>query len=151
MSTDQIRKRVVLRAPRKRVWQALSDVNALSDWFGVKLPGKFAPGARLRGRVTHKGYEDSPFEITIERVEPEHTLSWHWHPNAIDPEKDYSTEPTTLVLFELEDHPDGTQLTITESGFDAIPSSRRFEAYQGNEKGWTMQMEAIQRYLAKAA
>jgi uncharacterized protein YndB with AHSA1/START domain len=151
MSTDQITKRVVLRAPRKQVWQAFSDVDTFGEWFGVRLSGKFAPGARLRGHITHKGYEGYPFEITIERVEPERVLSWHWHPNAIDPKTDYSVEPTTLVMFELEDDPDGTQLTVTESGFDTIPASRRFEAYQGNEKGWAMQMEAIQSYLAKAA
>jgi hypothetical protein len=78
-------------------------------------------------------------------------LSWRWHPGGIDPTKDYSGEPTTLVVYELEDVPEGTRLTLTESGFDQLPSERRREAYQGNEKGWTMQMESIQRYLKKAA
>jgi hypothetical protein len=30
----------------------------------------------------------------------------------------------TLVTFELEEVPEGTRLTITESGFDAIPLER---------------------------
>jgi uncharacterized protein YndB with AHSA1/START domain len=151
MNTDQIERSVVLRAPRAVVWHALSDVKTFGEWFGVKLTGTFSPGARLQGKVTYKDYEDYPFEIVIDRVKPEWLLSWRWHPNAVDPKVDYSSEPTTLVTFQLSDVPGATLLTVVESGFDAIPSSRRSTAYQGNEKGWAMQIEAIQRYLAKAA
>jgi uncharacterized protein YndB with AHSA1/START domain len=96
-------------------------------------------------------YENYPFEMTIDQIEPERLLSWRWHPNAVDPKVDYSGEPTTLVVFELEDAPGGTRLKIAESGFDAMPELRRLDAYRGNEKGWAMQMEAIERYVAKAA
>ena len=151
MNTDRIEKSVFIRAPRARVWRALSDAEAFGEWFGVKLAGSFAPGARLRGKVLHAGYEDYPFEITIERIEPEHLFSWRWHPNTKDPKVDYSAEPTTLVVFELEEVPGGTRLKVVESGFDGIPLARRLEAYRGNEGGWTMQMEAIGRYVTKAA
>jgi uncharacterized protein YndB with AHSA1/START domain len=151
MSTDRIEKSVFLQAPRARVWRALSNVEEFGDWFGVKLNGSFAPGARLSGKVTHKGYENYPFEFTIDRIEPERKLSWHWHPNAVDPKTNYSTEPKTLVVFELEDAPGGTNLTVTESGFDKLPSSRRNDAYQGNEKGWIMQMDSIQQHIKRAA
>jgi uncharacterized protein YndB with AHSA1/START domain len=150
MSTNRIEKNITLRAPRSRVWQALADAAAFSEWFGVKLEGVIAPGAHLRGKVTHPGYENVPFEITIDRMEPDRILSWRWHPHPIDPKKDYSAEPTTLVVFELQDAPGGTLLTVVESGFDGIPLSRRLEAYRGNEDGWTMQMKAIERYVTKA-
>ncbi len=151
MSTDRIEKRVLLRAPRARVWRALADAQAFGEWFGVKLTGSFAPGARVRGQVTHKGYEHLTFEITIEQMEPERRFSWRWHPHAIDPKADYSTEPTTLVVFELEEVADGTLLTVVESGFDRIPLARRADAYRGNEQGWTGQMKAIERYVSQAA
>src|SRR5262245_23048192 len=141
MSTDRIEKSVLLRAPRARVWRALADAEAFGQWFGVKLNGSFAPGVRLRGQVLHKGYEHCPFEITIERMEPERLFSWRWHPNATDPKADYSAEPTTLVVFELQEVEDGTLLTVVESGFDGIPLARRAEAYRGNEQGWTHQMK----------
>jgi uncharacterized protein YndB with AHSA1/START domain len=147
---DKIEKRILLRAPRARVWQALADAEAFGQWFGVKLSGTFVPGARLRGQVTHQGYEHIPFEITIERMEPERLLSWRWHPHAIDPKVDYSAEPTTLVIFELEEVAEGTLLTVVESGFEGIPLWRRAEAYRGNEQGWAMQMKAIERYVHDA-
>ena len=148
--TDRIEKQIMLRAPRSRVWRALADAGEFGRWFGVELAGPIAPGARLRGRVTYPGYEHVPFEITIERVEPERLLSWRWHPNNVDPDVDYSAEPTTLVVFELDDVDGATQLTVVESGFDGIPLARRAEAYRGNEEGWTGQMLAIERHVAGA-
>lgn len=151
MSTDQIEKSAVLKAPRAQVWRALSNVKSFGEWFGVKANGSFTPGGRISGNITLKGYEHLPFELTIERVQPERFLSWRWHPYAIDPAFDYSDEPTTLVVLELEDADGGTRLRIRESGFDSIPSTRRAEAYQANDKGWDMQLESIDRYLQKAA
>src|SRR5215469_4988343 len=124
-STDRIEKSIVLRAPRARVWQALADSGAFGKWFGVELAGPFEPGARLAGRVTHEGYKHVPFEITVERMEPERLLSWRWHPNSVDADVDYAAEPTTLVVFELADVAEGTRLTVVESGFDGIPLARR--------------------------
>jgi uncharacterized protein YndB with AHSA1/START domain len=150
-STDRIEKSVVLRAPRARVWQALADAKAFGQWFGVDMAGPFEVGARVPGKVTHEGYEHLRFEVTVERMEPERQLAWRWHPDATDPDEDYSAEPTTLVVFELADVAEGTRLTVVESGFDGIPLSRRAEAYRGNDEGWTAQMAAIERYLGGRA
>ena len=38
-------------------------------------------------------------------------------------------------------------LLLTETGFDAIPKDRRFEAFRMNEGGWTEQMKNIQRHV----
>lgn len=145
--TDRIEKRVLIRVPRSRLWRALTDAREFGTWFGVKLTGAFAPGARLRGQITHPGYEHLTLDMTIDRMEPERLLSWRWHPNAIEPGRDYSSEPTTLVLFQLEEVEGGTMLTLVESGFDGIPPARRDEAYRGNEGGWTIQMESIERHV----
>ena len=55
-STDRIQKQIVLRASRKRVWQALTEAKEFGEWFRVALPGKFAQGARATGNVLHPGY-----------------------------------------------------------------------------------------------
>src|SRR5262249_45883568 len=144
--TDRIVKTILLRAPRRRVWRALTDPVELGTWFGARLPaGSFAPGARVRGRITHPGYEHLTLEITIEKIEPERLFSWRWHPGAIDPEWDYSKDPTTLVVFTLEDAEGGTRLTLEESGFDEVPVAYRDASFRLNEEGWTGQMKNIER------
>lgn len=147
-STDRIEKQIRLNAPRARVWRALTDAREFGQWFGVKLSGAVVPGAKLRGPITSPGYEHVTFEATVETVEPEKRFAFRWHPYAIGPGTDYSGEPTTLVVFTLEEIDGGTLLTVVESGFDKIPPSRRAKAFEMNSKGWASQMENIKRYLA---
>ena len=149
-ATDRIEKQVVLRAPRSRVWRALSDADEFGRWFGVKLHGPFAAGATVRGQITHPGYEHLTMEIFVERIEPERSMAWRWHPYAIEPDKDYSQEPTTLVEFRLEDTSGGTALTIVESGFDRIPLARRDEAFRMNSDGWAQQARNIERHVSQS-
>lgn len=148
MSTDRIEKSIFLRAPRARVWRAITTPEEFNSWFGVNLDGAFAPGAQVSGRITIPGYEHVNMEITIERVEPERLFSYRWHPYAIEAGVDYSGEPTTLVEFLLDEAPGGTKLTVTESGFDRIPEARRAEAFRMNEKGWEGQLKNIERHVS---
>jgi len=68
--------------------------------------------------------------------------------DAIDPAVDYSGEPTTLVEFRLEEVAGGTELTVSESGFDQIPAARRAEAFRMNERGWATQLKNIERHVS---
>ena len=147
-STDRIEKKILLRAPRSRVWRALTSAQEFGSWFGVKLDGDIAPHARVHGQITHPGYEHLKMELLIERVEPEQLFSYRWHPYAVDPKVDYSQEPTTLVEFQLAQVTGGTMLTVVESGFDQIPPARRAEAYRMNSGGWEMQTHNIERHVA---
>jgi uncharacterized protein YndB with AHSA1/START domain len=151
VNTDSITKNVLLKAPRSRVWRALTNAQEFGTWFGARLTGTFAPGARIQGPITHKGYEHLTMDFTIDKVEPERLISWRWHPAAIEPGVDYSAEPTTLVTFELEEVDGGTRLTVVESGFDRIPAARRADAFRMNEGGWTQQMESIKRHVSTTA
>lgn len=156
---DKIVKSIVLKAPQSRVWNAISKAEAFGAWFGAAFDGPFVPYTRMTGKIMptqadaevaklqepHKGKK---FEFTVERIEPERFFSFRWHPFAIDPEVDYSQEPSTLITFELEPVEGGTRLTITESGFDKIPLRRRAEAFRANEGGWEHQTKLIEKYLA---
>ena len=81
MTTDRIEKKILLHAPLKRVWRALTDSTEFGVWFGVKFDGPFQPGASLRGVIVpttmdpevakaQKPHEGTPFQITVEQIEP---------------------------------------------------------------------------------
>lgn len=114
----------------------------------MNLEGEFAEGATIRGKILHPGYEHLTMELLVVRIEPERYFSYRWHPYAIDPDVDYSAEPTTLVEFILEEAEDGTAVTIVESGFDRIPLARRAEAFRMNEGGWAEQIDNLARYVS---
>jgi uncharacterized protein YndB with AHSA1/START domain len=161
MSSDRIEKRVLLHASLKRVWSALADSTEFGTWFGMKFEGPFVSGALMRGVIVptkvnaevakaQQKYEGMPVEITVEKMEPETLFSFRWHPYAIEKGVDYSKEPTTLIVFVLEERKDGVMLTVTESGFDQIPLTRRVKAFTANEEGWGMVLKLIEDYLVRA-
>ncbi len=149
--SDRVQKQIELRAPVSRVWRALTDYREFGEWFKVKLDGPFAVGQVSRGNVTYPGYEHLKWEAVAQAIEPERLFSFTWHPYAVDPKVDYSTETPTLVEFRLEATPEGTLLTVTESGFDKIPSGRRAEAFRMNDGGWAQQMKNIESHVGQGS
>ena len=145
---NRIVKKILLRAPRSRVWRAIANAGEFGEWFRAKFEGDFAEGAVNLGHITYPGYEHLKMEVLVERISPEHYFSYRWHPYAVDPKVDYSSEPMTLVEFHLEDAEGGTLLTVVESGFEHIPLARRAQALKMNDGGWAEQTRNIDRYVS---
>jgi uncharacterized protein YndB with AHSA1/START domain len=161
MNTDRIEKRVVLRAPLDRVWRAIGDAEEFGRWFGVRFDGPFVEGASVTAAIAPTTVDDevakrqelhagvkSTWQIVA--IEPRRRFAYRWHPFAIDPDVDYDQEPTTLVEFTLSETDDGVLLTITESGFDAIPEARRSASFEANAEGWAIQTGLVRRYTEDA-
>jgi uncharacterized protein YndB with AHSA1/START domain len=157
MSTDRIEKQALLRAPLDRVWRAVSDAEEFGRWFGVRFDGPFVEGNAVTATITPTTVDEevakrqerragtrSTWQIVA--VEPQRRFAYRWHPFAVDPDVDYDQEPTTLVEFALSETPDGVLLTITESGFDAIPAARRSASFEANSEGWAIQADIVRRY-----
>ena len=149
--SDRVEKRIELKAPVSRVWWALTDHREFGEWFKVNLDGPFVTGKTSRGNITYPGYEHLKWEAVVQAIEPERLFSFTWHPYAVDPKVDYSTETSTLVEFRLEATPNGTLLTVTESGFEKLPSGRRAEAFRMNDGGWAQQMKNIESYVGQGS
>lgn len=158
-STDRIEKRAFLRAPLARVWRAVSEAERFGAWFGVAFDGPFVEGREVTGRITptrvdpevaklQEPHAGKSFVFLVERVEPMRRIVFRWHPFAVEPGRDYSGEPTTEIVFALAEAPGGTELTITESGFDRIPLERRAAAFAANDGGWSHQLRLVEKYLA---
>jgi uncharacterized protein YndB with AHSA1/START domain len=165
---DRIEKTIILRAPRSRVWRAITDAKEFGRWFGIELAGEFVVGKPTLGTFTRAineaaiidhqralGLAPSKIKLpekgfvfcTAEHIEPEEYFSFRWIPYGIDADTDPKTEPTTLVEFRLEQATEGTLLTITESGFDRVPAHRRERAFRMNEGGWAGQAQNIRNYV----
>jgi len=155
---DKIEKVAVLKAPLAKVWNAISDSAAFGAWFGMSIAGPFVEGQKVTGAIAKTQVDDEvakhqePYvgmrcDLLIERVVPLKLLSFRWQPGA-EPASGPDA-PTTLVTFELEEVTGGTRLTITESGFEALPLERRAKAFADNEGGWQAQLGLIAKYLAR--
>lgn len=144
---DKIIERTHIKAPLERVWQAISDHREFGEWFRVRIDQPFSAGQKSTGQMTVPGYDHIRWNADVVAVEPPGRLAFRWHPYALDPDVDYSREPTTLVEFTLSERDGGTDLEVVESGFDAIPQHRRDEAFRMNSQGWAAQIKNVTSYL----
>lgn len=158
---SDITKHIILKASLPRVWQAITDPAEFGQWFGMRFDqSAFVPGETMTGRIAptvvdpevakmQAPHAGKPFTFSIVEVVPMQRFAFQWHPFAIDPDADYSTEPMTTVTFRLEEADDGVHLTLTETGFDALPAARRNAAFSANDGGWTHQMRLLNGWLTR--
>ena len=157
---DVIHKEVLLKAPPARVWQAVSDSQRFGVWFGAVFEGPFVAGQVVKGRMvptqvdpdvaeSQKAFADVPFDLHVQKMEPERLFSFLWA--VVEPKagEDPASVPMTTVEFRLAPAEGGTKLTITESGFRALPLDRRAKAFTDNEGGWAIQAKLISQYLVR--
>ncbi len=69
-STDSISRSVTIKAPRSRVWRALTDAKEFSKWFGVAIETPFEAGKPAYGVITMKGLAGMRFELAVESSNP---------------------------------------------------------------------------------
>jgi uncharacterized protein YndB with AHSA1/START domain len=156
---DRIEERIILNAPRSRVWRALTDAEEFGSWFGLKLDGPFMPGVTVTGKRVDSSVDpefETPsdwadLDIHVDAVEPERRFSYRWHPFSHDREVDYAAEPFTRVSFELVENDGRTELTIVEAGFSALPEPRSRDAREAHAGGWPMMCDRIRRFLARGS
>jgi uncharacterized protein YndB with AHSA1/START domain len=148
---NQIQRRTVIRAPRARVWNALTNIAEFCRWFSCESAAPaFQPGVRA-DMISVYGGQRHKFFMEIVEMLPEHTFSWRWHPGSVAPGEDLSAEPMTFVTFTLEEAEGGTHVTVTETGFEHLFASRRSRVMGENTEGWKIQFAAFERYFGETA
>jgi len=90
-SSDRIEKKIMLRAPRSRVWRALTSAEEFGTWFRVKLEGSFAAGKPIAGKITYPSRSSRsagtrtrsiPRSITRRSRRPWSSSDWRRRPAA---------------------------------------------------------------------
>ena len=146
MNEDSVEKTIEIKAPRSRVWRAISNAKDFGTWFGLGTPlelvGDFVPGAK----IAMTG--GAPF-CTIRIVEPEQQIAFDWVPYELAPGEDWAKQPTTRVEMRLEDIAGGTRLTVSESGFAKLPANKQYKRDE-NGKGWAGQLHSIAAHVLGA-
>ncbi len=135
-STMTAERSMVMRADRERVWKAITMPEQISKWFDAMNFGRLAVGETFRFEWGGEG------EIAI--VEPPERFGFRWQIAPPDPTK-------TLVVFTLETVTDGTRVTVTESGFEALPEAERTKHINQNAEGWDFQLGNLSAYLEREA
>lgn len=104
MPATEVERTIDLDAPADTVWSALTEDDALSQWFGGPVELDAVPGGG--GRFEGDGGEVR--RALVEEVEAERRLSFRWWA------EDDDDGPISTVTFELTEVAGATRLVVTE-------------------------------------
>jgi uncharacterized protein YndB with AHSA1/START domain len=139
MTTLDITRTIDIHAPAKKVWAAITDPDLIAQWFGDTAEFVAEAGAKGEFGWTEHG---GSFRVLVEHVEEPRTLIYRW---AREFDVDPAPGNSTLVRFDLEDIPQGTRLTVFETGFEDLSDPQG--AHVGNTKGWRAELGELVEYL----
>jgi uncharacterized protein YndB with AHSA1/START domain len=141
---DRIERVITLPQPPERVWQALTEPAQLARWFGHRAEVDL----RVGGDIFFGWGSGEIARARIEVIDPPRCFAFRWRPYKSDPELPIETGgPTTLVEFSLEQIPQGTRLTLVESGFAVLPAEIYAKSLADNQQGWTEELANLAAYI----
>ena len=133
-----VTRTVHIEASHASVWKALTDPAVMVKWFGDGVGfAALEPGAT--GSIDWDDYGSFPIEIT--EVVPDGSFGFRWSGIPAEQLDEYSTH----VRFTIADAGSGTDVTVTESGFDTLPGGTRYrrERLEQNREGWDVELDEL--------
>ena len=125
--TEAVMIERTFNAPVARVWQALTDVEQMRQWYFDLKEFKPEVGFEFEFVVEHQGTTYQHL-CKIPEVIPQKKIAYTWR---------YKGEPgDSLVTFELFAEGDKTRVKLTHSGIETFPKTPAY-ARKNFEAGWT--------------
>lgn len=144
---DVIEREIVVRAPKEKVFEAITKPERLAVWFPDAVEGKVAEGERP---IFDFG-EYHKTQIYIVAVQPFDYFAYRWALWTLFRGQDFLGDPlehpNTLVEFHLEATGEGTRVKVRESGFAAMPAEHVAEAFKENTSGWEYMMNRLEKLM----
>lgn len=139
---DVLTKEITVKASKERVYQAIADPTQIVSWFPDAIEGGLDIGERPIFR-----FGDLKTQIYVEAATPFDYFAYRWVPGGFAISGDVLTMPNTLVEFFIEEVPQGTKITLKESGFASLPIETAQASFDMVQGGWTGMMKRLEKVL----
>jgi uncharacterized protein YndB with AHSA1/START domain len=139
MASASVERKVWINAPRERVWQAITDAAQINQWWGGD--DHWEIDSLQVGGVVRFGHVDDVMTASIAVCDPPREFSIAWPPQP----GYHQISMTTRYLLETENG--GTRLTVSETGFDALPETLRQKRIEQTALGYEQVLAGLQAYL----
>ena len=136
---DRIVVNAQIGAPRDSVWRALTEEERIAEWWGGYVSLNARPGGRPTERWTDDGGREVITSGEVVRLAAPRMLELTWADDDWD-------EPTR-VLFQLAQAADATRLTLTHSGWEALPLPSLESVIREHASGWSGHMANLEAYV----
>lgn len=145
-----VRRTITIAAPIEKVWAAITEAEHIARWFPNRAAlDTVAPGAG--GVFSWDDFGD--IRVRVEELEAPRMIAYRWSNESASNSAGKSGSESgsadftrsTVFRFTLEPSGSGTQLTVVESGFDALtdPAS----SMESNRGGWDFELDELVAYL----
>jgi uncharacterized protein YndB with AHSA1/START domain len=137
VSVPEIRMATLVRAPRERVYDALTRAEHLDAWFTAGAEVDPRPGGEMVWRWVEWGPDDVTAEDrgpVLEARRPERYV-FQWHADI---------GPTTVEV-DFEEHADGTVVRLRDHGYPWTPEGR--SALLDCATGWGEALTLLKFYV----
>lgn len=105
-----VEREVTLPAAPDKVWRALTEPGALTEWFGADVDLDPRPGRT----ATVRRPDGSEERALVEAADPGRRLALRWLPYERGPDGRTRPRPPTRVVFTLKPVDEGTRLLVVE-------------------------------------
>ncbi|MDB5176226.1 MAG: Aha1 domain superfamily [Candidatus Saccharibacteria bacterium] len=143
---DSIQREITIKAPKERVYEAITDPAQIITWFPDSIDGGLSKGDKP---FLHFGEHDKT-QIYVVAAQPHDYFSYRWVPGGNTFDGDIASVPTTLVEFRITETDGGSVVTLTESGFASLPADIIEASFKQNSGGWDFMMERLEKKFAEA-
>lgn len=149
MIQDKIERQITIRAPKERVYSAITDPEKIISWFPDAINGTLEVGATPTLDFGTDGCE----KIQVVAANPYDYFAYRWVPGNDGGHNGFKGDilsvPNTLVEFCLKDDPNGTLLTLIETGFANLPELVAQKKFEENSGGWEYMLDRLEKLFAQ--
>jgi uncharacterized protein YndB with AHSA1/START domain len=139
-----VQRSIWIAAPRERVWRAITDPRQLEQWYAPGCPWEI-PALHVGTTVTFYNTDTDIQRGSIETADAPRQLILRWQPDPIYP------EAALLNTFLLEPENNGTHVTVTQAGYEALPSDVRQTWVDADAGAYTTIMKQLKVYLERVS
>lgn len=141
---NTIQREITVKASKERIYEAIANPEQVTQWFPESLEGRYEVGEQpIFGFGDH-----GKTQICVIAAQPHEYFAYRWVPGANHFLGDVLGVPNTLVEFRIATLKDGIcKVTLTESGFDDLPTEMMEAAFKQNSGGWDFMLERLQKYF----
>ncbi|HTE58930.1 MAG TPA: SRPBCC family protein [Solirubrobacteraceae bacterium] len=149
VQNNRIESEVLIAAPVERVWELITRAEHLGRWFGdAGAEIDLRPG----GAISLRWHDHATVHGRVEAVAPPRRFAYRWVLTG-DPEAEPTPANSTLTEFTLAAEPDGTRVTVVESGFDRLnaDAAERAALLDSHTSGWVTELDHLADHAAGVA
>ncbi len=141
---DIIQRTVTISAAKETIYDAITDPGRVVLWFPSRVEGTYEKGEQP---VLDFG-RDGRSRIYIVNAVPHSCFAFRWVPGSNDFVGDVLSARSTLVEFRIKEETNGRCIvTMTDSGFAALPAEAAARSYGENSDGWDPMMRRLENHL----